>query len=470
MELLSKVKNTVNKYNLLSDDDQVLVAVSGGADSIALLHILKQLQAEYKLDLHIAHLDHKLRGSESRADAKFVEKFASELNIPVTIKAVDVKEYQRNNKLSLEDAARQVRYQFFYNLLEELSFDKLAIAHHANDQVETILMKFLRGAGLKGLGGIEPNTEGVIRPLIEAEKEEIKQYCDKNNLDWRLDSTNQQEICLRNKIRLNLLPELITEYNNSLISNVNQMAEVLRTENQFLENKAQQLLSEVIIDNIIESKYIISKDKFLDLHLSMQRRIIRLLFKRLTGSYKNLYFHNVQEALELIKKDKTGIKTNLPEGVLIRINYRQIIFMLAEDVEKIDNFNYQVEVGEQLKIPELDLVINSKVLESDYPWQQEISIENKTFFDLDKVGKEFNIRLRKKGDSFQPLGMSGTKKVKDFFIDHKVPLVKRDRIPVFTTNDENIFCLGKLRIDDNYKVTDQTEKILMIETSNLEED
>ncbi|MGM0501306.1 MAG: tRNA lysidine(34) synthetase TilS [Bacillota bacterium] len=469
MGLFSKVEATINKYDLIKKKEKIVIGVSGGPDSIAVAHILKQLQEKYDLELHIAHLDHQLRGVESKSDARFVNEFASEFNIPITIKECDVKQYQQENNLSLENAARQVRYNFFYELIDRLGFDKLAVGHHVNDQAETIIMNFLRGAGLKGLGGIKPYNNKVIRPLIEVEKNKIKQYCIENNLSWRVDRTNQEEICLRNKIRLSLLPRLRTEYNDNLIKNLKQMAEVFRVEDDFMTEQTKQFFSKIVISKA-ENKLIIDHQKFLELDLAIQRRMIRLLFKKLTGTYKDLYFNNIQEVLDVIAQNKTGIEIDLPEGIIVRFNYGQIIFMLAKENEEVDFFSYQLTVGEQLEMPELGLVINSEVIANDYPWQQEVAETEKSFFDLEQVGKEFYVRQRKKGDSFQPLGMSGTKKVKDFLIDEKIPLFKRDQIPVFTTAKQNIFYLGKLRIDDKYKVTNQTENILMIEIIELEED
>ncbi|MBM7557172.1 tRNA lysidine(34) synthetase TilS [Halanaerobacter jeridensis] len=469
MKLLEVVKDTITKYQLLDTGDKVLVGVSGGLDSVALIHILKKLATDYDLELHIAHLDHQLRGADSAADAKFVEKIATQLNVPITSISRDVKNYQQENNLSLENAARQVRYDFFFNLLDDLNFDKLAVAHHANDQAETILMKFLRGAGLKGLGGIKPDQEKIIRPLIEVKKEELKQYCFNHDLKWRIDETNQQEICFRNKVRLNLLPQLIEEYNENLINNLNQMGQVFRAENDFLVVKAREKLTNIIIHSS-NNRLILAKDEFLNVHFALQRRIIREIYKRLTESYKDLYFYNVEEILQLIKNGGTGTQKKLPQGVLVKLSYQQIIFMLGTAENKVESFSYRLQVGEEKEISDLNIVINSKVLNSSYPWRQELDQINKSFFDLNKVGFEFEVRQRKDGDLFQPLGMSGTKKLKDFFIDEKIKRNKRDKIPIFTTATGDIFWVSQLRIDEKYKVTNKTDEILMIEIKNLKED
>ena len=469
MNLIAKIKKIIKKYQLLNDGDKILVGVSGGADSIALIHILKMIAPVYNLELQIAHLDHQLRGMEAKDDAQFVKDFAQQLNIPVTIRSRDVKKYQAEDGLSLEDAARQVRYQFFFSLLDELNYDKLAVGHHANDQAETILMKFLRGAGLKGLGGINPKKEKIIRPLIKVKKEELKRYCRDNNLEWRVDKTNQAEICLRNRLRLNLLPQLVEEYNPNLVNNLNQMAEIFREEDEFLRAKTTEVLTEIII-NSYDNKLIIAQDDFLNLHLALQRRLIRQIYRELTSSYDNLYFDNIKEVLELIKTQKTGLEKRMPENVLVKLSYGKIIFMLTTAQEKIDFFSYYLQAGESIKVPKLNMKVETKISSQEYPSQEELSKDNKAFFDLDKVGTQFKIRQRKEGDSFQPLGMSGTKKVKDFFIDQKIAQDKRERVPVFVTTTDDIFWLGRLRIDEKYKITEETDRILIIEINKLEED
>ncbi|MFO7819040.1 MAG: tRNA lysidine(34) synthetase TilS [Halanaerobacter sp.] len=468
MELLAKIEDTISKYQLLTSGAKVLVGVSGGADSVALIHILKELSSEYNLELHIAHLDHQLRGADAKADAQFVRELAGQLNIASTFTARNIKKYQQENKLSLEDAARQLRYQFFFNLLDELEFDKLAVGHHANDQAETILMKFLRGAGLKGLSGIKPQNEKIIRPLIEVQKKELQEYCRKHNLDWRVDSTNQEEICFRNRVRLDLLPQLKEDYNPNLITNLNQMGEIFRVEDEFLRKKTRVRLNEIIIDSS-NNKLIIAKDRFLDLDLALQRRIIREIYQELNSSYENLYFHNVEEILALIKSQETGLKKSLPEGVIVKLSYQHIIFILAEADEEIDYFSAWLTAGESIELTEINIRVNSQIIRYDYPWQDELDQDNKAFFDLAQVGSQFKVRQRKDGDSFQPLGMSGTKKVKDFLIDQKIARDRRDKIPVFVTESGAIFWIGELRIDENYKVRDKTDEILMVEIDRLKE-
>ncbi|TDX59119.1 tRNA lysidine(34) synthetase TilS [Orenia marismortui] len=467
MCLLTKVEDTINKYKLLNNGDRVLIGVSGGPDSLALLHVLKSLKDKYDLYLHIAHLDHMIRGKESAEDARFVEKIAREWEIPITTKAYDVKSYQQEEGLSPEDAARQVRYEFFFELTEKFNINKIAVGHHANDQAETVVMKFLRGAGLKGLGGIYPRQGKVIRPFIDLTREEIENYCFSHQLNPRIDKSNFEDIYLRNKVRLDLIPSLEKDYNNNLIATLNRTADLLREEENFLTRYTTKKLEEITLSKV-DDKLILDKEELLDLDLAIQRRIIRESYNFLQKDYKDLYYNHVELVLELIKNSETGSQLDLPQDISVRLNYNEIIFAVKAEND-IDYFNYKLSIGVK-KLHKLGLQINSKVCDKNYSWQETLSNPSIACFDLDKIGKEFYLRQRKDGDRFYPLGMKGSKKLKDFLIDNKISLDKRDQIPIFTTLEGDIFWVGGLRVDNRFKITNETEKILMIETQILKEE
>ena len=461
MSLLKQVQETIDKYQLLSSGDKVLIAVSGGPDSLALLDVLDKLKAVYKLELAIAHLDHKLRGEAAQKDALFVKKVAKKMGLSFFLKELDVAKYQAEQGLSLEAAAREIRYDFFRKLLKKHNFDKIALGHHVNDQAETLLMKFLRGSGLQGLKGILPKQNNLIRPLIEVKRATIENYCQKNNLEPRLDETNLKPVHLRNQIRLELLPLLVEKYNNNLIETLNRSAKLLRADNRYLNNQAQQLLKEIAK---IDAKQLSLKRKdFLALDLALQRRLIREVFKYLTGDYKDLYFNNITEIISFIKTAKTGTKIDLPSDLILYLNYQQLIF--SEQIKEADYFKYKLELGEN-ELAGLDYKVKAQVVKANYPWYNNIEDNNKACLDFNKIGSKFYLRQREAGDRFYPLNMNGSKKVKDFLIDEKVPAFKRDEIPIFTTLTGEIFWLGGYRVDDRFKITDDTKKILIIEIIN----
>ncbi len=458
MSLLKQVKKTVSKYELLESGDKVLVGVSGGPDSLTLLHLLNKIKADFELELNIAHVDHQLRGEAAQKDALFVKKTAEKMGISFFLKEFDVAKYQQEKGLSLEAAAREIRYDFFRKLAKEHSFDKIALAHHANDQAETLLIKFLRGSGLQGLKGILPKKDNLIRPLIEVNRSEIESYCEKNGLEPRLDETNLKAVHLRNQIRLELVPLLKKEYNNNLIETLNRSAKLLRADNKYLTKKASELLEKITESD--SSQFSLKRKDFLNLDLALQRRLIREIFKSLTGNYKDLYYNNIKEVISFINNGETGRKIDLPSDIILYLNYEELIF--RKKINQIDYFKYKIKLGKN-NLAELDYKIKAKVVKSNYPWYSIINQSNKVCLDFDKIGAEFYLRQRKAGDRFYPLNLDGSKKIKDFLIDEKVPAFKRDKIPIFTTLDDEIFWVGGYRIDDRFKITDETENILVIE-------
>ncbi len=468
MKLIEQVETTISKHDLLADGDQLVVGVSGGPDSLALLHILHRLEAKYDLQLHIAHVNHQLRGQDAEQDAEFVADIADRWGWPITIKVVDTQAYKKEEALSLEDAARQLRYDFFFDLQQELGFDKIAVAHQADDQVETILMKFIRGAGLKGLGAMSPQKNKIIRPLLAVTKEEIKSYCSHHDLQPRFDHTNAQPVQLRNKIRLELIPLLKEKYNENLVATLTRNAKVWRAENDFLKKSAQRERKQLTVEES-EQLLVLDKSKYEGLHTALQRRIIRESIRYLTGDYQDIYYQHIKDVRQLALTGKTGSQVDLPHSIIAKLNYNQLIIMKESQRVEQDYFKIKAKLG-KTRMPQVGLVVNSEVVSSSYPWQEELHKEEKAFLDFAKVGTEFYIRQREAGDRFYPLGLSGSKKVKDFLIDEKVPRWKRNQIPIFVTPDGEIFWVGTLRIDDRFKVTNSTEQILAIEINNLKEE
>ncbi|WP_408955203.1 tRNA lysidine(34) synthetase TilS [Natroniella sp. ANB-PHB2] len=466
MTLLTKVKETIIKYDLLSTGDKILVAVSGGPDSLVLLHILKRLREDYDLQLHVFHLDHMLRGEESIVDAEFVKQIAHKWEVPITVERYDVKSYQQRMELSLEEAAREVRYDFLFKYLKKFNLTKIAVGHHANDQAETILMNLLRGAGLKGLAGIFPKRDQVVRPLFELTKQEINNYCQRYNLESRLDKTNLDTIYYRNKIRLELLPSLIKEYNSNLINTLQRNAEILQGEEKFLVQSTIEVMNRLLLKET-PHQLVILKNKFSELHLALQRRVVKRTLKLLSGQEQGFYYHHIESIIDFILTGETGTQIDLPQQMVVALNYEQVIFKIGGRADKKTNyFEHKLSVGE-IKVLDLGLEVKTKVVKNTYPWKKELNNPNKAHLDLSKVGFEFYLRQRKEGDRFYPLGMKGSKKIKDFLIDEKVPLARRDKVPIFTTLEGEIFWVAKLRIDERFKVVEETKKILIIEIVNL---
>ncbi|WP_027339864.1 tRNA lysidine(34) synthetase TilS [Halonatronum saccharophilum] len=465
MELIDKVEETINKYELFNYGDRVLVGVSGGPDSLALLHILDSLKDKYGLYLHIAHLDHRIRGVDSQEDAQFVRSFGEQLDISVSIKEYDVKNYSQKEGLSLEDAARRIRYEFFYDLSKKLEIDKIALGHHLKDQAETVLMKFIRGAGLKGLGGIRPKIKNIVRPLLEVEREEIEKYCQVNLLNPRIDQSNFDKSYFRNKVRLELIPFLIEGYNSNLIPTLDRTANLLREEEDFLQSYVKEKLDKIVLSK--ENKVIaLDVNRLSQEHIAIKRRMVREVLKILKGDCKDFYYKHIEDVLGFLVRGETGASIDLPREVKVSLNYGQIIFSLGRLGKEVDDFSYKLDVqeGKLAEIDKFGLKVRFEIVEAkSYPWRERLGDSSVGLFDYNNIGEKIIIRGRQDGDRFYPLGMKGSKKVKDFLIDQKVPLFKRDNIPIFTNQKGDIFWVGGFRIDNRFKIKDETDKILIIE-------
>ncbi|SKA10963.1 tRNA lysidine(34) synthetase TilS [Selenihalanaerobacter shriftii] len=470
MNLFNKVKESIKKYNLLAKGDKVIVSVSGGPDSLTLLHILWRLQSDFNLGLHVFHLDHMFRGEESKADAEYVAEFSEELGIPVTIKEYDVPGYIKKRGLSKQAAARKIRYELCTELANKVQADKIAIGQHADDQAETVLMNFLRGSGLEGLGGIEPiRDEMFIRPLLEVWRSDIEDYCQEYNFRPRIDSSNLKPIYRRNKIRLELLPYLADEFNGSIKENLNRMANILRVENSFLNEYTIEKYKKIVV-SYDKDELLLDLGSLSNLELAIRRRVIRQAIGDFCGGKRDYYFHHVKQIEELITDGETGKRLQLPEGLRIERSYNALrFFWQGTNSLKSHRFVQVYSIPGQYKVEELGIKVDLEIIPKDDNWQEKLRNSNELYLDYELIGNEFKIRNRRDGDRFQPLGMKGNKKIKDFLIDEKVPRRMRDQIPILSTVSDEIFAVGKLRINDKFKITDYTERILTLDINKAEE-
>lgn len=306
--MVEKVKNIIKRYGLIKKNDRIVVGVSGGPDSLALLCVLNSLKKEFNLRLHIAHLDHLLR-RESGKDREFVEKLANRLKIPVTAAQIDIKALSR--KGSLEEISRNARFGFFFKVAKDIKARKIALGHNLDDQAETVLMRILRGAGLSGLSGILPkrNIAGftIIRPLLEVRRREIKAFLNRKKIKPRQDASNQEDIYLRNRIRNKLIPFLEKEYNPNIREVLSNMAEGARDDYDYLSRSAS------LVAWRLGKK--INLVKFRKLHPAMQRLILRMNIARLKGNTRRINFRHIKELQDLILNRPVDSVVDLPSGV-----------------------------------------------------------------------------------------------------------------------------------------------------------
>jgi len=309
--LIEKIKETIQKYGLLSKGDKVIVGVSGGPDSLALLFALNRIKNGLKLKLHIAHLDHMLR-QDSYKDAVFVKKTAGKLNLPVTVSAINIRRLA--SKGSIEEIARNARLEFFLRLAKIIKADKIALAHSFDDQAETVLMRILRGSGLYGLSAIRPKRQikgvTVIRPLLETSRKEIERYLKMHGIKPRKDPSNSENLFLRNKIRNNLLPLLKEKYNFGIKEVLVNLAESASIDYDYLHRQAEKALP--------QRKQMFALQKLKKMHPSIRRLALRLSIEKIKGNMRKIDFRHIRELEDLILNRPAGSVVDLPQGISVR--------------------------------------------------------------------------------------------------------------------------------------------------------
>ena len=465
LTLEQQVLGFIKQNNLLSASEKLVVAVSGGADSVCLLHILASLQKRLKLKLHLAHLNHQLRDAESEADADYVSDLARKLDIPATIERRDVKGYQRKQRLSLEEAAREVRYRFLTEVAGAVSAQAVAVGHTRDDHIETILMHLIRGAGTRGMRGLQPSTEWpskagsltVIRPLLGVSHQETENYCRQHRLAPRLDASNLSLSPLRNSIRQQLLP-LLESYNPSIAEALLRTGRIAGDDIDFLDKETARLWGEIARQ---EGEVIILDRKELDrLPPTLQRYLLRASAERLLGSAKDIEMRHIEEMMTVLGKP-AGKRLSLPGGLIFATGYEQ--YQLTTDMTSLSPLP-KLESEVPLNIPGETLLPGWRV-EANIVKRAEMAEKGGEFtacLDLAKTGDKLTVRPRRRGDRFQPLGLPQPKKLGEFMIDAKIPRPWRQQVPIVCSPSKILWVVG-WRIDERVKVNQDTKQGLRLE-------
>ncbi len=460
-----KVLDIIKRYDLIEDKDNILVGLSGGPDSMALLFVLLEIREDIDFNIFIAHVNHGVRGEEALEDEKFVEGIAKELNLPYFSKTVNMNEYAKENKMSSEEAGRELRYKFFREVLSKIGGGKIAVAHNKNDQAETLLMRFFRGTGLEGLKGMEYKKEDIIRPLLGIERKEIENYLKERRIEYRIDRTNLEPIYGRNKIRLNLIPYIEENYNPNIIDTLWRMSEIIALDNDFIEDQCKE-----IFDNVVKERrnnsIILDGSIFVNQHRSIQYRIVRNCLLEINGHLQGFTYKHISDVVSLFLERGTGKTIHLTNNIIAKTSYNDFIIG-RENEEDCEDFIYQLELNSCTYVNDLGLVFNIKVQPTHKVERERIINKNGLieYFDYDKVIGNIYVRNRRIGDRFRPFGMKGTKKIKDYFIDEKIPKEMRDKIPL-VVDDKNIIWVVGYRTSEEYKITKNTKNVLTIEVKN----
>jgi len=453
MNLFGQVNTAIKKHSMLFEKDRVLIGLSGGPDSVCLLHALNNLKDEYKLSLHAIYIDHGLRPDEIPAEIEFCKKLCETLGVPFLTKSVDVKSYAKEYCLNKQEAARELRYKIFEDVALEIGSSRIALAHNADDQAETFFMRILRGAGQKGLSGIPPVRGKIIRPLIEIERKDIEEFLDGISQSFIVDSSNLKKDYFRNWLRLAVMPEFKRQ-NPELIRTISRTSEIIREEDNYLELIVTKTLMKLIPKKT---------DRTIELFLvpleTMDRVILRRVLRRAIDAVKGLRgigFVHIEDIIELVKRGNSGDRIYLPKGIRVIKGYATLI-LTSEQPSRLGA--YILNVPEELALKESGILIKSSFADS-----AEIPCDGKSkvIIDAERIRLPLVVRARKSGDLFYPFGFGKRKKLQDFFVDEKIPRDERDSIPIVLSGD-NIVWIAGYRADERFRVTAETKKIALLE-------
>ncbi len=481
-EFCSSIRDVMVREHLIEKEDLIVVAVSGGADSLALLHILHRLKGDQTLpfSLYVAHLNHGLRGRAAREDAAFVREEARRLGLPCTVGEVDTRAFSRNRGLSLEDGARRLRYRFLVQLAQRTGATRVAVGHQRDDQVETLLLNLMRGTGLDGLAGMKYKRrldEGVtlIRPLLELSREEVERYCRESKLNPRLDETNLHNDFTRNRIRLQLIPLLEHEFNPKVRRGLQRLSHLLTLDRDFLEREADACLSRLLLkEDEHEEHYLVLDGKgLLEEHEALQGRILRLAIRRLLGTVlRNISQFHVRTVLDLLREGSPHGVLHLPGGLRVSRSYDNLTLYYREPPRAGQFVPLSLSVPGAVSLPVTGIRLKATLFSPEkLKWPPDGKKEAYLDFDqvLDKKkhspvnGKlDLVVRSRLSGDRFHPLGAPGRRKLKSYLIDQKVPRTERELIPLVVAGEEIIWVAGR-QISHQCRITPQTKQALVLQ-------
>ncbi len=480
-DLLRTFEETLQRYQLLTPGSRVIVGVSGGADSVALLHLFTRLRATWRLELHVAHLHHGIRGAEADADAAFVADLATRWGLPSTIERLDVPALARQEHLALEEAARRHRYAFLARVALQQQATAIAVAHHADDQAETVLMHLLRGSGPAGLRGMAPRTplsayrvlplppearQGLtlIRPLLFTPRAAIDAYCAAFDLPTRSDSSNQDTTFFRNRLRHEVLPYL-ARLNPRIAQRLCALAEVVRADYELLDSLAQHAW-----DSLLRAAHpdALSFDLtgFRALPLSLQRAIIRRAAYTLHPTLRDVDFTHVEAAVRIATTGETGQQATLPRGLVLRLGYDQLTIAHA-DARPLPDDRPFLEPGTLLPLTlpgQHDLPHGWTLTLTLLPTWDLHNIRTNpdpftAYLDADALRPPLTLRTRRPGDRFAPLHLGADVNLGDFFVRAKIPAPWRDALPLLCSGDTILWIPG-IRLSDQARVTPSTHSVV----------
>ena len=449
----------------------IVAAVSGGPDSLALVHALAQLRDDLGIRLYAAHLDHGLRPAESAADAEFVRQAMDEFRVPLYSEKADVGQYRKKHRLSVEDAARQVRYSFLARVSVQVEADAVAVGHNLDDQAETVLMHVLRGSGLAGLRAMTAihrrSIDGVpitvFRPLLRVPKVDTVEYCSENGLSPRLDESNLSEDMTRNRIRMDLLPQM-KSYNPAIAVSLGRLAELVSYDLDFMSQAVDRVAADVLTPGSMGLA--LDRSSFAGLHPAVQRHLLRRAVETVAGDASDLEFGHIEEMARLMA-GPAGKKTRLPGQVTLEVDHDWAYLIAGEGeaglLPGVEHSKVRLSVPGDVSSGAWAVsvrLVDGVDIASGLP--DGLGLRLLERFDADALGSELYVRTRRQGDVFRPLGMNSEKRLAEFMKDAYVPARWRDRLPVVVNASDEVAWVVGWRIADWAKITDDTRRVVEI--------
>ncbi len=450
--MLGSALTAVKKYNMLNNGNTVIVGLSGGADSMALLCFLSEIKDIYGIDIHAVHVNHHIRGEDAEADKAFVEEYCRHESIKCTVFDHDVPSYANENGMTVEEAGRILRYNAFNSIASLYPDPKIATAHHLNDNTETVLHNILRGSGTTGLVGIHPQRGIFIRPLIETSRTEIEEYLTSKGIPWCTDKTNLDTVYTRNRIRLELLPYLRENFNSSIDSAITRLSALCREDEDFLRCSTVEAFNgtaKFTDDGIFVDRLCFSK-----LHTSIKRRLLRYILEQLNIPLKDVHMNHIDDGIKFIEQSQSGLHMNISSMYMTSCQ-SGVIF--SSKCSETSDYSYKIKCGQSVYIPEADKTVICTKADKYVR-----SGKNTVFISVDSDDAVFEIRNRRNGDRIRPFGLNGTKKLKDYFIDNKIDISMRNKIPIIVYNNEVVWITG-MCLSENHKISENTKNILKFE-------
>ncbi|MCK9195889.1 MAG: tRNA lysidine(34) synthetase TilS [Syntrophales bacterium] len=473
--MLGKVKKVIEKYHMIRSGGRVLVAVSGGPDSVALLAILHKLAPELGVSLVVAHLNHGLR-PEADDEEQFVRELCLSMELQMESARADILELSRSQGKSVEDMAREVRYSFLDQAADRVNADRIALGHHLHDQAETVLMNLLRGSGPEGLKGMTPIRDRCyIRPLLHTSRSEIREFLAGESLSFAVDHSNEDPKYLRNRIRHQLLPLLESQYKTGIERTLARTAEIIGREDDFMQDQVHRILSGWKISDSKDS-VCLDISKLRALHEALARRIIKVLLERFSPDEKGVFYSHIQAVLDLAFLGKPSGRLHLPFAVEAKRDYGRLLLSRRERGGQGVNYCYPVAVPGRINVPEAKMIFEFSVIDAGYQEVIKLIMEKEevmrecapgrqkagqVYLDYERLTFPLKIRSIQPGDRMRPLGMEGTKKVKAIFIDKKVSRDDRHRIPLLAGADCILWIAGSC-LNESVRITAGTRRVLKV--------